>query len=238
MNTTLLFDYGGTLDTSACHWFYVFQNAYTAIATKHIEEHNLREAYVMGERALAKQRIVMPSDTFYDMLVKKVSIQVDHLENVLSLLHFSTAEEKNSFIKQIASSCDDFARKHAEQSAHVLAALKPKYKLIMVSNFYGNLHAVLQAYGLNSFFSDVIESSVVGVRKPDPAIWQLGVEAAHCDASSCVAIGDSYNKDIVPAASIGCQTVWFKGKEWEEKAFDETLPTHIIERLDDILKYY
>ena len=238
MITTLLFDYGGTLDTSACHWFYVFQNAYSAIATKCIEERNLREAYVMGERALAKQRIVMSNDTFYDMLVKKVSIQVKHLEEVLNLMHFSTTEERSAFIKQIASFCDDFARQHATQSANVLAVLKQKYKLIMVSNFYGNLHAVLQTYGLANYFDNVIESSVVGVRKPDPAIWQLGVEAAHCDANSCVAIGDSYNKDIVPASSIGCQTVWFKGREWEEKSFDETLPTQIIERFEDILKLY
>ena len=84
-------------------------------------------------------------------------------------------------------------------------------------------------------FKTVILSSKVRLRKPDPAIWQLGVDVAQCDASQCIAVGDSFSKDIIPAHTIGCQTIWFKGSEWEPKQFDETLPSHIITSLDDIL---
>lgn len=235
---TFLFDYGGTLDTGACHWFYVFQEAYQAVGCD-IAEADLRQTYVMGERALAKERIVMPEDTFYDMLVKKVSVQVSHLSLEMHLLSFASTEEQQALVERIATYCDAFARRHTEQSAKVLKALKEKgYSFVMVSNFYGNLHSVLRAYGLLEFFDTIVESAVVGVRKPDPAIWQLGVEAAGCEASSCIAVGDSYGKDIVPASQVGCQTVWFKGREWEEKAFDESLPTHVITSLEDILKFY
>lgn len=235
---TFLFDYGGTLDTSACHWFYVFQEAYNAAGVRGIDEANLRQAYVMGERALAKERIVLPKDTFYDMLVKKVGVQMNHLVQELHLLSFASKEEQKAFVERIATYCDNFARRHTSQSASVLKTLMSKYKLVMVSNFYGNLHSVLRAYGLLDFFDAIVESSVVGVRKPDPAIWQLGVEAAGCVASACVAVGDSYGKDIVPASAVGCQTVWFKGREWEEKTFDETFPTHIITSLEDLLRIY
>lgn len=238
MMKTFLFDYGGTLDTGACHWFYVFQEAYQAVDCD-IAEADLRQAYVMGERALAKDRIVMPEDTFYDMLVKKVSVQVSHLSLEMHLLTFASSEEQKALVERIATYCDAFARRHTEQSAKVLKALQEKgYRFVMVSNFYGNLHSVLRAYGLLDFFDTIVESSVVGVRKPDPAIWQLGVEAAGCDAALCVAVGDSYGKDIVPASQVGCQTVWYKGREWEDKAFDESLPTHVVTSLEDILKFY
>ena len=238
MMKTFLFDYGGTLDTGACHWFYVFQEAYQAVGCD-ITEADLRQAYVMGERALAKERIVMPEDTFYDMLVKKVSVQVSHLSLEMHQLSFASVEEQRTLVERIATYCDAFARSHTEQSTKVLKALKEKgYGFVMVSNFYGNLHSVLRAYGLLDFFDTIVESAVVGVRKPDPAIWQLGVEEAKTDASSCIAVGDSYGKDIVPASQVGCQTVWFKGREWEEKAFDESLPTHVITSLEDILKFY
>ena len=238
MMKTFLFDYGGTLDTGACHWFYVFQEAYQAVGCD-IAEADLRQAYVMGERALAKERIVMPEDTFYDMLVKKVSVQVSHLSLEMHQLSFASVEEQRTLVERIATYCDAFARSHTEQSTKVLKALKEKgYGFVMVSNFYGNLHSVLRAYGLVDFFDTIVESAVVGVRKPDPAIWQLGVEAAKKDASSCIAVGDSYGKDIVPASQVGCQTVWFKGREWEEKAFDESLPTHVITSLEGILKFY
>ena len=108
----------------------------------------------------------------------------------------------------------------------------------MVSNFYGNLTTVLNDYKLISYFDDIIESAVVGVRKPDPQIWALGVKAAGTDNKSCIVVGDSYNKDIQPADSIGCQTIWFKGKEWQANNFDETLPTHVITSLSDIKKWY
>lgn len=235
---TFLFDYGGTLDTSACHWFYVFQEAYAVVGVTGISETDLRQAYVTGERALAKERIVLPEDTFYDMLVKKVSIQVNYLAKERKLLLLPSSDEQTHLVERIASFCDEFARKQTSRSLNVLKELKKKYKLIMVSNFYGNLRTVLREYGLLEFFSEIIESSVVGVRKPDPAIWRMGVDAAQCSASSCVAVGDSYGKDIVPASSINCQTVWFKGKEWEEKTFDETLPTHIITSLEDLLRLY
>ena len=76
---TFLFDYGGTLDTSATHWFYVFQKAYENMGLS-ITEPLLREAYVMGERTLAKERIIMPDDDFATMLSKKIKIQVEHLQ--------------------------------------------------------------------------------------------------------------------------------------------------------------
>ena len=55
--------------------------------------------------------------------------------------------------------------------------LSKKYKLVLVSNFYGNIQTILKDFGLLDFFDEIIESSVVGVRKPDPAIYRLGVDA-------------------------------------------------------------
>ena len=111
------------------------------------------------------------------------------------------------------------------------------YRFVLVTNFYGNIRAVLRAYGLADFFPHIVESAVVGVRKPDPAIWQLGIDAAAVPAASCVAIGDSFSKDIVPAHSLGAQTIWFKGEEWEQKDYDETLPTHVITALPQLLEH-
>lgn len=231
---TLLFDYGGTLDTAAKHWYYVFEEAYKAVGLQ-IPDNELRQAYVFGERYLAKNPVITPNDDFATLLKKKICQQFNWLEEA-QLLSGDKAHHE-ALIDAITAHCDNFARLHTQQSAQVLQALKDKgYKLIIVSNFYGNLKSVLAAYNLLPFFSDIVESAVVGVRKPEPAIWQLGVKTANASAANSIAIGDSYSKDIVPAHASGIETIWFKGKEWEDKDYDESLPTHIITSLTDILQ--
>ncbi len=234
MTEFLLFDYGGTLDTAALHWFYVFQKAYTHCALA-VSEDRLRQAYVEGERALARTPIIAPTDDFLTLLRKKVRIQMEALVEQGSLT-FSSATAQSEAVEAVAHYCDDYARAEVSQLTRVLEKLAQSHRLFMVSNFYGNLHAVLRAYGIEDYFEAVIESAVVGVRKPSPAIWQLGVDATGARADQCTAIGDSYSKDIVPAAAVGCQTVWFKGREWEEKQYDESLPTHVITSLPDLLR--
>lgn len=235
MITTLLFDYGGTLDTAACHWAYVLQEGYDHA---HIElaDQDFRNAYVYAERALAKSPVIQPTDTFKQLLLKKVNLEFLYLEE--NGIHaFASESERQEKVEAVASWCDSFARSHVEASGQVLESLKKKgYHLVMVSNFYGNLHTILEDYGIAPYFSAVVESAVAGVRKPDPAIWALGIKAAGCLPEEAAAIGDSYGKDILPAREAGCGcTIWFKGREWEEKQRDESLPTHIITDLNQLL---
>lgn len=236
MLKTILFDYGGTLDTAARHWSYVLWDGYRAAGVT-LSEADFRRAYVHGERTLARERHILPEDDFRTLLFKKVAIEIDFLLKE-QLLTPADAARAGQLVEEITDYCDRYAARETQRSLQVLERLAARYKLVMVSNFYGNLHAVLQRYGLLHLFADVVESAVVGVRKPDAAIWRLGVEAAGCSPAECVAVGDSYGKDIVPAKEIGCETVWFKGEEWETKERDETLPDHVIDNLEELCALY
>ena len=62
---TLLFDYGGTLDSDARHWNYVLRDGFTKAAIEHpalvqLDTDTWRAAYVHGERALAQHPIILP----------------------------------------------------------------------------------------------------------------------------------------------------------------------------------
>ena len=76
---------------------------------------------------------------------------------------------------------------------------------------------------------------MVGVRKPDPAIFALGVEALGLRPEEVLVIGDSYKKDILPARSLGCRTAWLKGKGWtadEDLVEDSAAISTLSEVLD------
>jgi putative hydrolase of the HAD superfamily len=117
----------------------------------------------------------------------------------------------------------------------VVEELAKKYKLVLVSNFYGNIQTILNDFNLMSYFADIIESSVVGVRKPNPAIYQLGVDAMGYNADQVLVVGDSFSKDMVPAKKVGCKAIWLKGEGWGGEVTDDSLPNAIITDMVQLL---
>jgi FMN phosphatase YigB (HAD superfamily) len=73
----------------------------------------------------------------------------------------------------------------------------------------------------------------VKVRKPDPAIFELGVKALGYDSKEIVVVGDSFSKDMLPAKKVGCKVIWLKGEGWEEET-DDSLPDAVINNLDQL----
>lgn len=124
------------------------------------------------------------------------------------------------------------------ENRQVLEHLKEAgYPMVLVSNFYGNINQVLKDAGIDGYFQNVIESAVVGVRKPNPAIFALGVCALDLPASQVLVVGDTYGKDIIPAHKLGCHTLWIKGLQWEEKKVDESIPDGIIRKLSEMEEF-
>ena len=122
-----------------------------------------------------------------------------------------------------------------QENRQVLEHLKQAgYPMVLVSNFYGNINQVLKDAEIDGYFKEVIESAVVGVRKPNPAIFALGVCALDLPASQVLVVGDTYGKDIIPAHKLGCHTLWIKGLQWEEKKVDESIPDGIIKKLSEM----
>lgn len=225
----LLFDYGGTIDTPGVHWANVMYDAYVKAGLS-VARADFDQVFPKTEKYLALNPIVASDFTFYQVIFAKVQLQFQFLKEMG--LQLSDLD-----IKTVATYCDEYAHGFANRNRAVISSLKEKYKIALVSNFYGNLKAVLKAYQLEDLFTDVIESAVVGVRKPDPTIWKMGVEALGLAPAECVVIGDTYKKDIIPAQAIGCQTVWLHTQTWGEELPKEASKIHQISQLEDLIPY-
>ncbi|HCN54287.1 MAG: HAD family hydrolase [Prevotella sp.] len=227
-----IFDYGGTLDTHGCHWGKMLWHAYQRQQIP-VSEEAFREAYVYAERTLGRTPIIQSDYTFYKTLQTKIRIEMEHLCTV-----GAWDADEPGFKAGLQQVLDDLYAKVKEITAHskqVLETLHEKFPMVLVSNFYGNIHTVLSEFGLDGLFQDVIESAVVGIRKPNPKIFTLGVEALGLKPDECVVVGDSFFKDIEPARQAGCKTVWFKGEGWTDQSYDETVPDRVITDLDQLL---
>ena len=227
-----------------------------------IHKQAFRDAYVYGERALAVNPIVTPDFHFEDILREKLILELNFLagkelletgkddaEKQAKLGNDSDASSESlllslsdSEIHQIAVDMAHYINAKTldllQENKQVLEHLKEAgYPMVLVSNFYGNINQVLKDAEIDGYFKEVIESAVVGVRKPNPAIFALGVCALNLPASQVLVVGDTYGKDIIPAHKLGCHTLWIKGLQWEEKQVDESIPDGIIRKLSEMEEF-
>lgn len=218
----IIFDYGGTIDSNGKHWAEVLWESY-ADQQIPITKEQFREAYVYTERYLATNPVIMPNHNFLKLLEEKVKLQINYLcDN-----NYLTRNNKISlYYAAVSNQCYTFVSNLINQERLILKQLKEKYPMILVSNFYGNIEAVLEDFELLDLFDSIIESAVVGVRKPDTAIFKLGVDKLALMPENIVVIGDSYTKDIVPAMKNGCQTIWLKGLGWDKD--DENATADVV----------
>lgn len=235
---TLLFDFGGTLDTAGCHWGKFLWHAYERNAIP-VTEGLFREAYVHAERTLGKQAIIQSTDTFLSMLTTKIRIEFDYLVRCGWIA--VDKEEADRMQRSLVKDVYERVKANLSVSRSVLTELRKKYRIGLVTNFYGNMSVVLDEFGLASLFDTVTESAVLGVRKPDPQIFRLAVKALGVEAENVIVIGDSYSKDILPAHEIGCHTIWLKGEGWVSEELTTCEADYIIKDLyevEPVLKQY
>lgn len=207
----ILFDYGGTIDSRAVHWSEVIRLSYEH-AGLHVADKQFREAYVETERELARKPHIKPHHTFLYLMRKKIGIELASLENTGAIEQGSA----KCFTEPIAQYCYNYAAQCCAEARPILAELHNRYPMALVTNFYGNIRSVIADFGIADCFDTIVESAVVGIRKPHPAIFRLGAEALGLEPRQTVVVGDSLSKDIIPAASIGCATIYFEGTEWED----------------------
>src|SRR5207245_10183635 len=67
----------------------------------------------------------------------------------------------------------------------------------------GSVRASLQETRLAAHLDFIIDSSVVGVEKPDPRIFELGLREAGVGARHAVYVGDLYSVDVLGARAAG-----------------------------------
>jgi len=193
----ILFDFGGTLDSDGRHWLTRFLALYDAADLAIPGPEVTRAFYHAVDTSYADGRVAVSG------LKPLVDFQV-HLQ--FEALSIDDPVKERLIADGFRSGCEAFLH----DRIRLLTRLKTAFRLGVVSNFYGNLHIVLEEARLSDLFEVIIDSNVVGVRKPDPRIFRLGLSALRLEGSEVIFVGDSYERDIVPAMESGMRAIWLK----------------------------
>jgi len=81
------------------------------------------------------------------------------------------------------------------------------FRLGVVSNAEGNVQRDLDVAGYDGMFGTVVDSHLVGVEKPDPAIFRIALERLHSDPRTAVHVGDVPAIDVEGSRAAGIAPV-------------------------------
>jgi HAD superfamily hydrolase (TIGR01509 family) len=126
-----------------------------------------------------------------------------------------------------------------QRNRPVLQALSERYRLGVVSNFYGNLEAVCHGAGLASLFAVLVDSHCVGAEKPDPAIFRAALDPLGATPETTVLVGDSLRRDREGARRTGMHFIRMMSPDappGETAAAAEAPIEHAVTDLRDLMK--
>ncbi len=190
----VLFDFGGTLDAEGVPW-----------------KERVRRHFADAGVAPPAERF---DPVFYaadDALVGAIPTELslaDTVERLVGGVARALGVEDRALASAVAGRFLDAALERTRANAPLLARLARRYRLGIVSNFYGNLEQVCEDAGLRSSFGVVVDSARVGHAKPDPRIFRAALDALGVEAGAAVFVGDSLWRDMEGARDVGMRHVW------------------------------
>lgn len=97
-----------------------------------------------------------------------------------------------------------------ENTFEILDYLNLNYNLHIITNGFEEVqHKKLSSSKIIHYFDTVTNSEMVGVKKPNPKIFNYALNLANTQIDKSVMIGDSYEADIIGAKSIGMDVIFF-----------------------------
>lgn len=190
----LLFDYGGTLDSDGTTWIDRFFRIY--------EEMGLRCPRPSFDRAFYDSDDNLPSRFALKGLSLEQTLTLQ-VQGVLAALAPERAGQTPRVVERFLAE----SRAAFRRNRPVLERLAARYRLGIVSNFYGNLESVLASEGLRDLFATVVDSGAAGVAKPEPAIFQKALSELGLTAEQAIMVGDSVPRDMRGAEKLGMRHV-------------------------------
>jgi putative hydrolase of the HAD superfamily len=190
----ILFDYGGTLDSDGTAWIDRFFRIYQELGLAFLRPRFDRAFYDSDDHLPARFALKGLS------LERTLTLQV---QGVLEAL----APERDDQTPRVVERFLAESRAAFRRNRPVLERLAARWRLGVVSNFYGNLEDVLAGEGLRGLFATIVDSGAAGVAKPDSAIFQQALADLHLAPEQAVMVGDSTPRDMRGAEMLGMRHI-------------------------------
>ena len=161
--------------------------------------------------------------------IDKASLRYGRLSDTFKALNLSVTDDviyqlSEDYITNLTSFNHLF-----DSTLEILDYLKPNYRLHIITNGFKEVqYGKLSKANINHFFNTVTNSEMVGVKKPNPLIFNHALKAANANVRESVMVGDNYEADILGALNIGLDAICFN---YHNEELDNTIKSvnHLLE---------
>ncbi|MGV8074720.1 MAG: HAD family hydrolase [Syntrophobacteraceae bacterium] len=194
----ILFDFGGTLDSDGEHWLDRFYELYERSGIEIPRDEIKRVFYLADELCCGDPEV---NHLGLRLLMKH------HVRLQFSSLKLQNHPKENELVEGFCSKTERILRRNSQ----ILSRIRAKYRLGLVSNFYGNVATLCDEARLSKNLDVILDSIRVGSSKPNPEIFRLALNRLDTCPEETIFVGDSYERDMMPALRLGMKTIWLKG---------------------------
>lgn len=204
----VFFDLGSTLIYFDGNWQEVYLRAIAAMV-----EQLLQFGFQLNHRAFQR-----------DFLHR---MEIYHGERNNNLIEYTAAhvlrslladqgypESQDALIHAALKAMYQVTQKHWHIEEDALATLdqlrRRGYRLGMISNAAddANVQALVDKTHLRPFFEVIYSSAAVGIRKPNPRLFELAMRTLRTAPWRAAMVGDMLGTDILGAQSVGMFAIW------------------------------
>jgi FMN phosphatase YigB (HAD superfamily) len=235
----ILFDFGGTLDLTS-HWLDRFLECYRDAGLE-LQREQLDKAFSHATRLGYAAGPSVEGLGLAGLVEFLIGKQLEYREaagppDTGATLKRAGSVEGAKLAARIAAGFVGRTSEGLKRNRRVLEELRPHFKLGVVSNFYGNLESVLKEAGMAELIDAAMDSTRVGIFKPDPRIFELALAKLEVAANEAAMVGDSLLKDCVPAQRLGMRTILIDAARHGPKDVGiPDVPDYVIGSLEEIL---
>ena len=146
---------------------------------------------------------------YRDEKITKEELRYGRLKDAFKIIKYSANDD---LINNLADDYIGFlpnSNKLFDGTHEILAYLQPNYKMHIITNGFTDVqYKKMENSGLNTYFDRIITSEEVGVKKPNPIIFQYALEQANATTQESIMIGDNWEADIMGAKNAGLDVIF------------------------------
>lgn len=160
--------------------------------------------------------------------IEKEALRFGRLNDAFLAMNFKLSDDlifklSDDYIKYLTTFNHLF-----ENTFEILNYLSINYKLHIITNgFEEAQHEKLSQSKIIHYFETITNSEMVGVKKPNPRIFNYALEQAGTQVDKSIMIGDSYEADILGAKNIGMDVIFFD--------VNNSIVNHEVKQINNLL---